>query len=597
MKFFKLIFPYILFISLASCASYQSASEVDAPEKRGADKKSRVSQISSVDRSDGYYKFTLGMLAERKGDYTEAIKYYYQAAASDKSQVQAYKHAANLLLRLGDMKMARQAAKSGLKIDPNYPGCLEILGGIEFSQGRYEEAMKYFKRLVEVEPDARDPILYLAVSYLKTDLIQDAINQLKLFNEKFPHRPNGRYYTGRAYIRLKDWDKAEKVFSDLLEERPDFLKAYENLAWVYRVSGKPDQAIRIYRKYLTINPNEKSVLAKLEDTKLSKESSEKAEALLSELIKSSPKDIDLYFSLGLGQWRRAEMTGDIEGFHKALDQFQLVREGNPHNRQVAYYIASIFERIGLLNEAIETWKRIGKRGGATVRDVNLKIAELYERSGKPELALEHALKAVETDPKDPELRYFVGLLYNKLSDNKKAETYFIEAIRLKPEDEKYYFYLGVVYEKMKMYDKTIEKMKKAIALKPDHPNALNYLGYIYAEQGIHLDKAEERLVKALEIEPDNGYFIDSLGWIYYKQKHYKKALEWILTAVRNIPPDPTVLEHLGDIYVALGKPSLAMKAYERSLKAKAEDNRELDRETVRRKMTEVRKKTKEGTTQ
>jgi len=203
---------------------------------------------------------------------------------------------------------------------------------------------------------------------------------------------------------------------------------------------------------------------------------------------------------------------------------------------------------------------------------------------------------MEVTPDDAELRYFVGLLYNKLNRTSKAEEYFLLAIRIKPEEDKYYFFLGVVYEKMKQYDKCIDVMKKAIELKPGHSNALNYLGYIYAEQGINLAEAEKYLHKALALEPDNGYFIDSLGWIYYKQGRYPEALEQILLAARNIPPDPTVLEHLGDVYVALDNQSAAVEAYERSLRAKADDGRELDREATRKKLAETRKRLEKGET-
>jgi len=101
-------------------------------------------------------------------------------------------------------------------------------------------------------------------------------------------------------------------------------------------------------------------------------------------------------------------------------------------------------------------------------------------------------------------------------------------------------------------------------------------------------------MKALKLEPENGYFLDSLAWIYYKQGRYKEALGKMQTAVRNIPPDPVVLEHLGDIYAAVGDLASAAGAYERSLKAESDDEREVDREPVRKKLSETRRKLKEG---
>jgi len=594
MKFIKYLYPAIVLAAVASCASYSSSSSKIGIHRHVADAGSAPVRNLNYDRSSAYFKFTIGMLAERKGDYPKAIKYYFLAASADKNHVLAYKRAAGLLLRTGEIDKAMRTAKSGLKIDPDYPGCLSILAGIYYSQGDYKQAIKYFRRLVNVEPEEKDPLIFLAVSYLNSGLIDDSISLLKTFNKKFPYSSNGKYYLGRAYLRQKKWDKAQKVFTDLVKKRPDFLRAYEHLAWVEVILGNYGKAEEMYAKYLKINPRDGVIATALQDVIKYSRSPDGASKLREKSLKNRPRDIDLLLSLGLTQWRKAEITGDPKIFYRALDHFQLVRAGKPDNKQVVFYIANIFERIGLLNEALETWKRIGKIGDTTTRDVYMKIAELYEKAGNPEKSLEYALRALKINPEDPELNYFAGLLENKLRNNEEAEKYFKEAIRLRPDSEKYYFYLGVVYERMKKYDKTIEAMKEAIAIRPDHSNALNYLGYIYAEQNINLDEAERHLLKALQIEPENGYFIDSLGWIYYKQKRYKEALKKTLTSVRNIPPDPTVLEHLGDIYVALGSPALAIETFKRSLNAKVDDNRELDREAIKRKMAEVRKQTEKG---
>ncbi|VAX16946.1 hypothetical protein MNBD_NITROSPINAE03-1905 [hydrothermal vent metagenome] len=594
MRFIKYLYPVFVLAAIASCASQNSSLSkigIHTPVT-GADP--APAGNLNYDRSTAYYKFTLGMLAERNGDYPKAIQYYYKAAATDKNHVLAYKRAASLLLRTGEIDKAMRAAKNGLKIAPNYPGCLGIVGGIYYSQGDYKQAIKYFKRLVKVEPEDKDPLIFLAVSYLNSGQIDDSISALKTFSEKFPYSSNGQYYLGRAYLRQEKWGAAQKVFADLVKKRPDFLRAYEHQAWVEVILGDYGKAEEMYGKYLKINPRDGFIASALNEIIKYRKSPDGAVKLREKFLKNKPRDIDLLLSLGLTQWRKAEITGDPKIFYKALDHFQLVRAGKPDNKQVVFYIASIFERIGLLNEALETWKRIGKIGDTTTRDVYMKIAELYEKAGEPEKSRDYAILALKINPEDPELNYFVGLLQNKLHNNKEAEKYFKEAIRLKPDSEKYYFYLGVVYEKMKKYDKTIEAMKEAIALRPDHSNALNYLGYIYAEQNINLKEAERHLLKALQLEPENGYFIDSLGWIYYKQKRYKEALRQTLTSVRNIPPDPTVLEHLGDIYVALGDPALAIETFKRSLNAKVEDNRELDREAIKRKMAEVKKKNEEG---
>ena len=583
---FSRIALILLSITAASCASNlpQSGSHVAS--------KPVTKKSFSVNRSDSYRHFVSGLLSERKGSYGAAIAHYSKALEYDSRLIQAYEHLATLYLRLGNIAKAETAAKGGLKISRDHLGLLEIVGGINSSTGQHDKAVKYFSRLVKLDPENKNAEMNLAVALLNSKKYKKSISLLDKYTAQYEKDPGGLYYTGIAYARQKDWKEAINSFNLLAERFPDFLIAYLNLAWIYNSQGTHSSAIEAYEKYLSMNPNNFDVQSMLEKTR--KLTDEKSEELFNELANSKPDDINLNFRLGILQWRRAEITGRLESFHNALYQFQLVRASNPEDKRTVFYIANIFERLNLNNEAIETWKRIVAGAvGMEARDIHLKIAELYERAGKLEMSLRHSITASDLDPENPELKYFIGLLHNKLNNYEDAEALFHEAIRLKEDDEKFYFFLGVVYEKMGHFEESIAAMKKAIELRPDHSNALNYLGYIYAEQGINLDKAEKHIERALELEPENGYFIDSIGWIYYRQKHYGKALKAILSAVRNIPPDPTVLDHLGDVYTALDKPLDAADAYERSLNAKIEDDRKLDREAIKKKLEEAKRVVKE----
>ena len=111
----------------------------------------------------------------------------------------------------------------------------------------------------------------------------------------------------------------------------------------------------------------------------------------------------------------------------------------------------------------------------------------------------------------------------------------------------------------------IEVMQKILEVEPKNANALNYIGYTYAEMGINLAEAHRMIKAALEIEPEDGYIMDSLAWVYYRMGQHKKALEVILEAARRVPKDPVIQEHLGDIYLSLGKKAKAAEAYQRAL--------------------------------
>ena len=101
---------------------------------------------------------------------------------------------------------------------------------------------------------------------------------------------------------------------------------------------------------------------------------------------------------------------------------------------------------------------------------------------------------------------------------------------------------------------------------PTSAQAANYLGYMLAERGIRLDESVKYIQKALQLEPNNGAYLDSLGWAYFKMNRYDLAEPPLEKAARLVANDPTIHEHLGHLYLQMGKRRQAQEQWERALK-------------------------------
>ena len=101
---------------------------------------------------------------------------------------------------------------------------------------------------------------------------------------------------------------------------------------------------------------------------------------------------------------------------------------------------------------------------------------------------------------------------------------------------------------------------------------MNYLGYMWAERGEKLDEAKKLIEKAVELEPQNAAFLDSMGWVLFKLKQPRAALGWLQKAVeQSSEPDPTLYDHLGDIYCALKEFGKARDAWRKSVELEPSD--------------------------
>jgi tetratricopeptide (TPR) repeat protein len=138
----------------------------------------------------------------------------------------------------------------------------------------------------------------------------------------------------------------------------------------------------------------------------------------------------------------------------------------------------------------------------------------------------------------------------------------------KPEEQVYSrFLLGSVYERQKKYDLAEEQFKKVLEADPLNASAANYLGYMLADRGVRLEESLKYIQKAVRLEPNNGAYLDSLGWAYYKMDRCDLAEPPLEQAARLMSDDPTIHEHLGHLYLRMGKDAQAEQEWERALKA------------------------------
>lgn len=134
--------------------------------------------------------------------------------------------------------------------------------------------------------------------------------------------------------------------------------------------------------------------------------------------------------------------------------------------------------------------------------------------------------------------------------------------------DRYREVIGNLYADSGNVDKAYDILSEILKKKPDQAGLNNDLGYILASHDRKLDEAEKMIKKAVEAEPENPSFLDSMAWVLFKQKKYKEAKEYMLKAITHERGRNTeLMEHLGDIQMALNEKDEAKKSYEAALAA------------------------------
>lgn len=201
-------------------------------------------------------------------------------------------------------------------------------------------------------------------------------------------------------------------------------------------------------------------------------------------------------------------------------------------------------------------------------------------------AMEAIEKSLQQTPNNIDfLARKAWLLYlaNKLDDSEKlylqilerfSDKYRSESIRLSLCEAR--TSLATIYDmraadpkldaaaKLEYQNKSEELLEQVLDEYPGDIGALNDLAYFWSERNIYLHRAEKMAQRVTQQAPKNSAYWDTLGWIYFKQKKYDLALETLKHSV-SLLEDPTMYDHLGDVYQALNNKQQAQISWKKAI--------------------------------
>jgi tetratricopeptide (TPR) repeat protein len=206
------------------------------------------------------------------------------------------------------------------------------------------------------------------------------------------------------------------------------------------------------------------------------------------------------------------------------------------------------------------------------RDLRMVLDAQLADTGEFDKAVADIRSMIKGTPEDRDIYLRLGIIYTRAKRWSDAEESLAKAEQFstKAEDKAYvYFLRGDMYQRQKMFDQAEAEFRKVLATtQPTDPQAaatLNYLGYMNADRGVKLEESLNYIKQALTFEPNNAAYLDSLGWTYFKLGKYDMAEDSLTKAAVRMSSDPTVQEHLGDLYQKTGRLKLAAAHWDRAV--------------------------------
>ena len=571
----------------------------------------------NADPTSAFLNNGLAELYFRTGRVRDAIMTAQETIKRDPKNVAAHKLLGRIYLHsLGDMQngasqqvldLAISEYKQISALDPTDIQSHLVLGQLYTVNHDSQLAQQEFEAAQKIDPNSEDVALNLARLYGESGDIRKAIDTLKAVPED-DRSAKLAFALGAGYDQVKDTKDAVAAYQQAVDMDPDNLDAKRALAQAFLSNNQLSDAEHAYQEIASSDPQDAQALVRIAECQRRQGHYEpalvtlkKAQALSSDSEEILFNEALTYDSLG----RYAEATQLLQGLvSRSAKPDNHYTDSEKNNRSIFLdRLANVEREQNHTEAAVAAYRQLVPLGGEyaergyqgevdayrdakaydkatdvardaakvlpTNKSIQLMLAGQLADTGHAEEGIALANAQLKHNDDDRDVYLALAQINTRLRRWKDAGDNLDKAATLPvrgDDDSRYVLFLrGALEERQKHYDAAEEQFRKILALDPNNSMTLNYLGYMLADRGVKLDDALAMLQKAVQLDPQNYAYLDSLGWVYFKLGQFPLAEENLRKASERVSTDPTVHDHLGELYEKTGRLRLAVAQWDQSL--------------------------------
>jgi tetratricopeptide (TPR) repeat protein len=294
------------------------------------------------------------------------------------------------LVRSGD-ESAHAAVEQALARFPRSAKLLALRGDVLAARGR-PGARDAYERALSMEPNLPEAVCGLASVDAESGAFAAATRRLEAAIARSPE--HSRLIAALAGIQLR--------------------------------SGDPRSAMRTYQRLLEVEPGHVDGAIALARILESAQRGADALAVLTRLVERRPQAAAVRLALGAALERAGR--GD-----EAARHYQLLLSSRTGVADAALRLAMLeLERDGNLDVALDFARRAVQLRPEDAR-AGAVLGWIYVKKGLPASGLPSLEKSVRAEPRDPTVRYYLGLAYDALGRSAAARRELRRALELDPE--------------------------------------------------------------------------------------------------------------------------------------------------------------------
>ena len=551
------------------------------------------------------------------GRIREAIETAQRILKDHPDDLQAHKLLGRVYLRsLGDpnagqqpgpmLDLAIQEFQKIVQLEPNTVDDHLLLGQLYTLKHDSADAKSQFEEARRINPDSEDVVLNLARLYSEQGNLSQAVSVLQSVPAD-ERTPKINLALGASYDQTKHPKQAILAYQSVLDAQPDNLDAQRGLAEDLLSQNQADAALKIFQGISTQDPEDVRSFLRIAELERTRGHFNKAQAALQKAKALDPDSVEVHYNEAMIDEAQGHLNQAAALLQQLVDMTRHANEkytADEKNNRAIFLdrLATVYRDQNKTQQAIDVYKEMFWLGGvdaergyqgevdayrdakmmpqataaaeqavlALPKDVNLQLtlASQMADTGRAKEGIALAKSQLNGTKQDRVVWLTLAQIYTRLHRWKDASSAIDQAAKLgstKQDMALIYFLRGALQERQKHIDAAEQEFRQALSVDPDNALTLNYLGYMLADHNMKLDEALQMVQHAVKLDPENGAYLDSLGWVRYKMGQYAIAEQVLQKAVTLIPTDPTVHDHLGEVYATTGHLHEAVAQWESSL--------------------------------
>ncbi|MBS0299851.1 MAG: tetratricopeptide repeat protein [Proteobacteria bacterium] len=562
----------LLLSGLTACAQLPSNKEA---EKKGESADPEEISQQNLPKQELtapiLFDFLVGETALQRGNLDIAVNRYVKLAKTTRDPRIA-KRATEISLHAGNPFAAEQAATMWVELEPESADARQTIAALLVNLGKLDAARPHLEKLLASEKEGvGNAFMQLNQLLVRNPDKAATLKLIQQLSRPYKDLPEVHFAISQAAWFANQHPLAQEEMQRALALRPEWeIAAVHNGRILQRNSV--DKASEFYRDYLDKYPASNEVRVAYTRLLIGAGETTQAREQIQWLLDKNSEDAEIMLAAGLLATEMGDFATTETSFKKALAL------GYKDTNAVNFHLAQIYEETNRPDLAMETYQLV--KSGGRYLPAQIRYADLLALKGHLQEAREHLKKLpAANDQQTAHLILAEAQILRRSKAHQEVFDLLNDGLNKLPDYPELLYDRALAADKLGKFKILEQDLRKLIKLKPDNAHAYNALGYSFAERGTHLPEALKLIRKAVELSPEDPYIMDSLGWVYYRMGNFTEGLNFLNLAFA-ARPDPEIAAHLGEVLWVKGAKDDAKNIWRSALEK--DPNNEILLETLQR---------------